>query len=356
MCMKNDKIGGNPFNGGVCIGTGLVALDVVISVHPGETPITFFAGGSCGNVLTILSYLGWESYPIARLAADPASDILVEDLRRWKVNTELLSFTTDGSTPIIIHRILNDKSGNRKHKFEFRNPEDGKYLPSYKPFLAKSVPEVLSHSPKPSVFYFDRVNRASLDLAKQYKNIGATIIFEPSNMKDYNAFTKCLQVADIVKFSNERLPEFANVFSVGQTLLDIETLGSRGLRYRTKGAIRWIEVPAFEAGGLADAAGSGDWCTAGLIFKLLSVGSSLEKATAYDLNQALLFGQALSALNCNFEGARVAMYNMTADELMNAANWILAEGRANIRPVPARVKVKQPSFSSFSISSLYSEA
>ena len=44
----------------VVVGTGLVALDVVINsdVH---RPPRLWAGGTCGNVLTILSYLGWHA-------------------------------------------------------------------------------------------------------------------------------------------------------------------------------------------------------------------------------------------------------------------------------------------------------
>ena len=46
----------------VVVGTGLVALDIVINsdVH---RPPQLWAGGTCGNVLTILSYLGWHAYP-----------------------------------------------------------------------------------------------------------------------------------------------------------------------------------------------------------------------------------------------------------------------------------------------------
>ena len=47
-------------------GTGLVALDIVIGSDANESAY-HWAGGTCGNVLTILSYLNWTSFPIARL-------------------------------------------------------------------------------------------------------------------------------------------------------------------------------------------------------------------------------------------------------------------------------------------------
>ena len=52
-------------------GTGLIALDLVIGPDP-ESPVRSWAGGTCGNVLSILSFLGWDAYPIARMNGDPA--------------------------------------------------------------------------------------------------------------------------------------------------------------------------------------------------------------------------------------------------------------------------------------------
>jgi fructokinase len=46
-------------------GTGFVALDVVVDLKAGTE--ARFAGGTCGNVLTILAFLGWRAVPIASL-------------------------------------------------------------------------------------------------------------------------------------------------------------------------------------------------------------------------------------------------------------------------------------------------
>ncbi|NJR56859.1 MAG: hypothetical protein HC768_21350 [Acaryochloris sp. CRU_2_0] len=50
----------------IAIGTGLLALDVVFSDRLND-PLGLWAGGTFGNVMVALSYLGWDSYPIARL-------------------------------------------------------------------------------------------------------------------------------------------------------------------------------------------------------------------------------------------------------------------------------------------------
>ena len=53
-------------------GAGLLALDIVVSADL-EMPMRAYAGGTCGNVLAELAYLGWEAFPVARLSDDPAA-------------------------------------------------------------------------------------------------------------------------------------------------------------------------------------------------------------------------------------------------------------------------------------------
>ena len=319
----------------ICVGTGLVALDVVISSVSGVST-QFLAGGSCGNVLTILSYLGWSSYPIARLFNNAAADLLLEDLQTWNVNKNLLSITTTGSTPIIIHRILKDSKGIPKHKFEFKNPEDGTYLPSYKPCLAKSVPELIEVQPCANVFYFDRINRGAIDLAKAYKKNGAIIFFEPSSVKDEKGFKECLEIADVIKFSEDRIQNYDHLYSLGRVPLEIQTLGSQGLKFRRKGQKTWINLAGYIIDDVVDAAGAGDWCTAGIIMNLFKKSEiEINQFSEDDLIFALQFGQALSALNCTFEGARGLMYNIPRNDLMLSIDHIV---KSASKKIPKRNK------------------
>jgi hypothetical protein len=82
------------------VGSGLVALDVV--VNRSSEDVQYFAGGTCGNVLTILSFLGWNSKPVSRLNDDIPAQWLIEDLETWGVDTSLVSTTDDGSTPFYL--------------------------------------------------------------------------------------------------------------------------------------------------------------------------------------------------------------------------------------------------------------
>ena len=83
---------------------GLVALDVILRTD-GHVPPQHHAGGTCGNVLAILAYLGWSAYPVARLRPGAAADEIRADLAQWNVKSDFLARKRDGSTPIIVQRI-----------------------------------------------------------------------------------------------------------------------------------------------------------------------------------------------------------------------------------------------------------
>lgn len=317
----NIKVKKNP----ICIGAGLVALDIVINGNP-KIPLKLFAGGSCGNVLTILSYLGWDSFPIARLKKNKASKELISDLNYWNVKTTLITQTSDGSTPIIIQRIKKDKNGNSIHTFQFRNPDNGDWLPSYKPVLASEVESIIKKSPTPKVFYFDRVNRSSIELAKHFKENGALIFFEPSSMNDRKQFEECLNIADIIKFSTDRIKDYSTIYPEQRVPLEIETHGKDGLCYRFDhqlSSTEWTIIPSYKISYVVDAAGSGDWFSSGLITKIAKNGSkSFHLCNEDSIMKALKYGQALGALNCFFDGARGLMYSLDKNKISGLVNKI----------------------------------
>lgn len=337
----------------ICVGAGLIALDVVINGDP-KIPLKLFAGGSCGNVLTILSFLQWDTFPVARLKSNDASKRLLADLRKWDVNTSLITMTVDGSTPIIIQRIKRDKNGNSIHTFQFRNPDNGEWLPAYKPVLRNEVPSLISKSPLPSVFYFDRVNRSSIELAKYYKEKGAVIFFEPSSVGENKYFEECLSIADIIKFSNERIANYNILYPEQRVPLEIVTLGRDGLQYRFCHQLKskkWTTLTGYKVSYVVDAAGSGDWFSAGLISKVAYKGLKGFKARNEEfISKALKYAQALGALNCFFDGARGLMYAMNKDQIgslvkkiqLSKAPMTFINKKEDIKPVEK-----------FNISSLY---
>jgi len=131
------------------------------------------------------------------------------------------------------------------------------------------------------------------------------------------------------------LPNYSLRFHKSQCALEIETLGSEGLRYRTKKSRNksWHKISAPYIDSIKDSAGAGDWCSAGIIHSLGTNGAKgLERATHEQIKQALTIGQLLGALNCKFDGARGLMYNTTFRDLCNNIRDLSQKKQPAIRP------------------------
>ena len=70
----------------LAMGTGFVALDIV----EGRSSTFGAAGGSCGNVMAMLAWMGWNSAPIGRLGTDAAGDYVIEEFRVLSVDSSAL--------------------------------------------------------------------------------------------------------------------------------------------------------------------------------------------------------------------------------------------------------------------------
>ena len=303
----------------VCTGAGLVALDVIFNgdLHNPK----FLAGGSCCNVLTILSYLGWNSVPIARLGKDTEGDRIIEDMKQWKVSTKFVEKDPKISSPRIIEKVYSGK--NPRHTFSLKCSH-GKWLPDRKSFLLESLKKIENKIPSSNVYYFDRATPSSLLLAKQQKENGALIVFEPPRLSDEKNFKKCMEIADIVKHCYD-LKSNNNSLNL-KIPLEIQTMGEKGLRYRANvlGQTKWTELSALPVDKLVDAAGSGDWLTAGLIHELGQNGAKW-RITDKKLQNALRVGECLASLNCHYVGARGLMYNISKRQLQNLIFKILTK-------------------------------
>lgn len=323
----------------ICIGSGLVALDVILNGSPTTLP-KLSAGGSCGNVISILGFLGWQGYPVARLADNEASKELLQDLNRWHIHTNFLSIADEGSTPIIIHRILKDKLGRPIHRFEFRDPATKTWLPQFKPITKDIAAKVLQENIQADVFYFDRINPGTFDLIMELKGRGSIIFFEPSSIKDQKQFEKFLSVSDIVKFSHDRIPQYKDLYASSMCFLEIETLGADGLLYRYKESNHqgWHKIPGFSIPYVQDAAGAGDWCTAGIIYALCANGKGrLLKASPQFIEDAMKLGQSFGAINCLYDGARGSMYFYDSETFLSTIRKFLHQkqiSNADLRTDP----------------------
>ena len=311
----------------LCIGTGLLALDVVMNGHP-TFPLGTWAGGSCGNVITILSYLGWKTKPVAEIGNDTSAAKLINDLTLWGVDISLISQNISARTPVIIERLTSSKNGRARHSFQWECPSCGSRLPRYKAVTSNLINNLKEEVSSARVFYFDRVRKSILELAKVSKKNGALIVFEPSGIRDKALYVECVKLADIVKYSSERITDASKLHRYIDIPLEIQTMGSGGLRYRysTRSNNRkWVTMHSYSVHELKDPAGSGDWCTAGIISMLGRGGKAgFSKLSPKTIEVALKFGQGLAALNCYYEGARGAMYSLTKEHFAELTSLILA--------------------------------
>jgi len=326
-----------------CVGTGFIVLDVIRNSVGTTATEKRFAGGSCGNVLTILAYFGWDANAVGRIGDDHTGRELVADLSKWHVNTKLLQVEAGRGTPIIVQENYLDARGRPRHRFSRACPVCGANLPAYRPLLTSEAAKVAAKLPTHSVFYFDRVAPGTLELARASRASGALVVFEPSGIKDERLFTECLKAAHVVKYANDRIEGVHDVVAKAKVPVEIETLGAKGLRLRVRGNGRagaWKELQAFSAPELLDAAGAGDWTTAGLIHGLMGRRASADEAVA-DVGAVVLAtqrGQALAALNCGFEGARGLMYVADPKRVLELAAAIV---KGTKEPSVAEVQSKK---------------
>jgi len=96
---------------------------------------------------------------------------------------------------------------------------------------------------------------------------------------------------------------------------------------------------------VADTAGAGDWCTAGIIHLLGRKGlAGMAAMEQGDIERAISFGQALAAWNCAYEGARGGMYAVGRSSFEAAINHILFGHEMRKRAAKRTKTVKQNSF------------
>ena len=181
--------------------------------------------------------------------------------------------------------------------------------------------EIISRLPESDVFYFDRISSSIIEMARHHRKQGALIFFEPSSFSGSERFKDAIELAHIVKHCYNK--NITNEFDDAQ--IEVQTMGNKGLQYRTNlwnENRKWITMKPFSVSNLVDAAGSGDWCSAGIIHSISSRGiDNYFSKSSFELS--LKLGQCFAAINCNFEGARGAMYRLRKREFVEITNLMM---------------------------------
>jgi fructokinase len=281
------------------------------------------AGGTAGNVAAILGFLGWSSALVGRVGSDAAGVALRADLERSGVDCELISIDPAGLTNRLVHEIRQGR-----HRYRYSCPKCSQKLPRSRPLRIEQVDDVLATHRAPSVYFFDRANAATVELAERYAEANTIVVFEPSTPANAQLLQRAMNAATFVKGSHEHGPDLVATYEAGNAnRLRVITEGVAGARFR-RGRSRWQRVAAFGA-EVIDAAGAGDWTTAGMLHKLVGTGDwTAPKAIA----DAITFGHALAALNCAVPGARGLSEDRDRAQVLADASMVLAGRCPTLKP------------------------
>ena len=309
-------------------GAGFIALDILLAGKQ-DRQLRRRAGGTCGNVLAILSFLGHASVPIARLGTDKAADFIISDLKSTGVDCQHVQRDPSGRTPRVVE-FLPDQPGST-HRFAFTCPMCQRRSPRRSEPVFERGNESI-HQIKPALFFFDRSGPTTIKLAMEAHASGALVMFEPDSFGSNGNFKRALQLSDVVKYSVHRTGQSIEPW-LGEVdhkpWLVVETMDGEGLRYMTRRGLDnlvWQHQEPFLVDNPADQAGAGDWCSAGLISRLLTTTVS-ERWRERSVARALAFGQSLAAASILFEGPKGYLEKSSRRMVLRASLSTLRQGR-----------------------------
>ena len=320
------SIGDNRFP--TVAGTGFVALDIIVS-STSQVPFRRRAGGTCGNVLGILAFLGFRAVPIVRLGTDAATDCLVTDLGSLGVECRHIQRDPDAKTPRVVE--YPPKNIGENHRFGFICPICARRFPRRSELKLGAAIESVRET-RPKLFFFDRASAKVVALANEARRLGAVVMFEPASPKDTRAFAEAVSVSDIVKYScslTSNGKEAGLRGSGPRPTLFVETMGRAGLRYMRQSKAsqhsEWEYQRSFLVSDSVDEAGAGDWCSAGIISRLLT-NRVRNRWSERTIGRMLAFGQALAAASTLFQGPRGYLEGTSREEILRATRSTLRSG------------------------------
>ncbi len=263
---------------------------------------------------------------LGKIGSDTRGDVLRRKAEDSGIATTHMEHIPRVSTPAIVELL---GAGDGTHRFVFQCPLCATQLPKAAVVSKRHAEGIVNEIDSYEAYFFDRATPSTVRLAEAARDAGLLIVFEPTTTPRTMHARRAAALSDIVKVSQQ--PRDAmNRWSPADgasTQFIVETLGSRGTRFRgrsARGWEPWRELPPAEPTCVRDTAGAGDWLTAGLITFLLP---ERKEITLDAFQAALQYGQRLSALSLAYDGPHGALREL---------------GAAAIRGVPQRTPVAAP--------------
>jgi sugar/nucleoside kinase (ribokinase family) len=295
------------------LGTGIFNLDIIsVREYPQgyqhnriftENLVKEEAGGTCGNIMCMLAYMGWQTYPLTKLDNSEEGLKMTESLKGFGCDCRFVTNTEDGGTTILTIKHGLDEDGNKMTRVMHGSPGGSRFPRRRFLRLRDQAPKFLEKLDfVPDVFFFDDPAAGHRYLAKELKAKGSLVYFEPERIPE-KPMLKSVEVSDVVKFSVENVQDVS--FTDGfKDKLFIQTLGAEGLRFNLKGQ-GWVNLPPVENDNVADWDGAGDWTTSAFLDALSKADAlSIEKMTVEIVKDALEKAQAVASKSVSYIGSK----------------------------------------------------
>ena len=229
-----------------------------------DTIVVECVGNTCGNVATILPYLGVQTFPIAHLDISEQGRQIKSDLQRYGADVRFVENSAQGGTTLLRCTHKRNKMTG-EHMTSFRATSPGSRFPKRR-FIrvrdeAPAFIERLDFTP--DVFFFDAAEAGLRYIAVELRQRGTLVYFEPESDADKKKFLKAVEVSDIVKFSHEKVGDISFVDQYTDKLF-IRTMGAGGLEFNLCGQ-GWVRIASVPNDNVVDQEGAGDWTTSQFI-------------------------------------------------------------------------------------------
>jgi sugar/nucleoside kinase (ribokinase family) len=289
------------------IGSGIYVLDtIVVREYPAWPQLRPFTdrtvleeiGGTCGNVMCMLSWLGWKAMPQAALDDSPEGLKMTSDLERYGCDCRYVTNTPGGGTTLL--RCTHKKDAEGHHTMAFRaGAPGGSRFPKYHFLRARDEAQAFLDGLEevPDVYFFDEPAAGHRLIARNLRERGTLVYFEPARIET-SADMDAVTVSDIIKFSNQNVPDTAFTDRFPDKLF-IQTLGGDGLRFRLRGG-DWVHVPPVECRNVVDWEGAGDWTTSAFLNSLASQDKPFGEMDDIIIQRCLEAAQTVAAQSVRY--------------------------------------------------------
>ncbi|MCI6418733.1 MAG: PfkB family carbohydrate kinase [Bacteroidales bacterium] len=293
------------------LGTGNIGLDIIFQreypegfdIAKKRNPfvdklIAEEVGNTCGNVMTMLPYLGVDTFPIGHFDDSEQGLKITASLHHYGADMRFVQNSPNGGTTLMtcIHKL--DQNGH--HAMSHRATAPNSRFPKRK-LMRKDEVQAFLKQPDftPDAYFFDAAEAGPRELAVALKKQGVLVYFEPENDKEQKKFLRCVEASDIIKFSGTRITDLAFVDHYRDKLF-IRTLGEQGMEFNLKG-IGWKHIEPVPNLNEVDWEGAGDWTTSVILAELCKRGKTdITQLTEEEVTEVLKKAAAIASHSVSY--------------------------------------------------------